>query len=179
MRSYLIEHGVCYLTLADRAYPKKLAYQARTPCLLVCSLSPVKLQYLEELAKEFYLQNSTQTASASRPYAFIKFDTFIQKTKKLYLDTRTQRNVSKLQEELAEIQGIVTRNINDVLQSGERLEAVAAMGSALGAESRRYAARAKDLSRQALLRQWLPAIVIAAVVIGLLLLRAALRWLQR
>ena len=139
---------------------------------------PAPLQYLEELAKEFYLQNGTQTASASRPYAFIKFDTFIQKTKKLYLDTRTQRNVSKLQEELAEIQGIVTRNINDVLQSGERLEAVAAMGSALGAESRRYAARAKDLSRQALLRQWLPAIVVAVVVLVLLLLRVGLRWLQ-
>ncbi len=145
--------------------------------LLNLSLTP-PAQYLEELAKEFYLQNGTQTASASRPYAFIKFDTFIQKTKKLYVDTRTQRNVSKLQEELAEIQGIVTRNINDVLQSGERLEAVAAMGSTLGAESRRYAARAKDLSRQALLRQWLPAIVVAAVVLGLLLLRAALRWLQ-
>ena len=29
--SYLIEHGVCYLTLADRAYPKKLAYQASWP----------------------------------------------------------------------------------------------------------------------------------------------------
>ena len=117
------------------------------------------------------MQNGTQTASTSRPYAFIKFDTFIQKTKKLYLDTRTQRNVSKLNEELAEIQGIVTRNIADVLQAGEKLEAVAAMGSALGAESRRYAARAKDLSRQALLRQWLPAIVVAAVVVGLLLLR--------
>ena len=163
---------MCYLTLADRAYPRKLAYQARSSCIASLPNPLTLLQYLEELAKEFYLQNGTQTASATRPYAFIKFDTFIQKTKKLYLDTRTQRNVSKLQEELAEIQGIVTRNINDVLQSGERLEAVAAMGSVLGAESRRYAARAKDLSRQALLRQWLPVIAVAAVVLLLLVLRA-------
>ena len=59
-----------------------------------------------------------------------------------------------------------------MLQSGERLENVAAMSSALGAESRRYAARAKDLSRQALLRQWLPVIVVGGVVLALLLLRA-------
>jgi len=156
-RSYLIEHGVCYLTLAERAYPKKLAYQ-----------------YLEELAKEFYLQNGTQTAGASRPYAFIKFDTFIQKTKKLYLDTRAARNVSKLNEELAEIQAIVTRNIADVLASGERLEAVAALGSVLGAESRKYAAKARDLSRQALLRQWMPVIVFAGLALFLLLARWAL-----
>ena len=30
-------------------------------------------------------------------------DTFIQKTKKLYLDTRTQRNISKLNSEIAEV----------------------------------------------------------------------------
>ena len=36
-RSYIIEHGVCYLTIADRSYPKKLAYQVpalpTTACL--------------------------------------------------------------------------------------------------------------------------------------------------
>ncbi len=130
-------------------------------------------QYLEELSREFYLQNGAQLGAASRPYAFIKFDTFIQRTKKLYLDTRTQRNVSKLQEDLAEIQGIVTRNIADVLGAGERLENVSQMSSQLSAESIKYATRARALSRQALLRQWLPLGVVVAVVTALL----ALRWL--
>ena len=39
----------------------------------------------------------------SRAPLLLRADTFIQKTKKLYLDTRTQRNVSKLNSEIAEV----------------------------------------------------------------------------
>ena len=49
-------------------------------------------------------------------------DTFIQKTKKLYLDTRTQRNIAKLSEDLNEVHSIMTRNIAEVLGQGERLD---------------------------------------------------------
>ena len=49
-------------------------------------------------------------------------DKFIQKTRKLYLDTRTQRNVNKLNEELVEVQSIMTKNIQEVLGQGEKLE---------------------------------------------------------
>lgn len=161
---YLIEADVCYLTLTDRGYPKKLAYQ-----------------YLEELQSEFSRLYGQQLESIARPYAFIKFgaatcsaevagqsapvprlapsppllcvslklysaygvravsppqlrgwpdsavrarvpDTFIQKTKKLYLDTRTQRNIAKLSEDLNEVHSIMTRNIAEVLGQGERLD---------------------------------------------------------
>ena len=53
---YLIAADVCYLTLADRSYPKKLAYQ-----------------YLEELQSEFTSLYGQQIEAAARPYAFIKF----------------------------------------------------------------------------------------------------------
>jgi hypothetical protein len=49
-------------------------------------------------------------------------DTFIQKTKKLYLDTRTQRNITKLSQDIAEVHTVMTRNIQDVLGQGERLD---------------------------------------------------------
>lgn len=49
-------------------------------------------------------------------------DTYIQKTKKLYMDTRTQRNISKLNEDLTEVHSIMTKNIQDVLGQGERLD---------------------------------------------------------
>ena len=45
------------------------------------------------------MRYGNEVESATRPYAFIKFDTFIQKTKKLYVDTRTQRNLNKLNDE--------------------------------------------------------------------------------
>ena len=53
---YLIEADVCYLTLTDRGYPKKLAYQ-----------------YLEELQSEFSRLYGPQIEGIARPYAFIKF----------------------------------------------------------------------------------------------------------
>ncbi|GFR51302.1 hypothetical protein Agub_g13665 [Astrephomene gubernaculifera] len=128
---YLIDGGVCYLTLTEKGYPKKLAFQ-----------------YLEELTNEFSRLYGQQVHTVSRPYAFIKFDTFIQKTKKLYLDTRTQRNLSKLNDDLAEVHSIMTRNIQEVLGQGEKLDSMAKMSSTLAAESKQYASRAKDLHRQ-------------------------------
>jgi vesicle transport protein SEC22 len=49
-------------------------------------------------------------------------DTFIQKTRKLYLDTRTQRNLAKLNDELYEVHQIMTRNVQEVLGVGEKLD---------------------------------------------------------
>ena len=54
--SYIIEGGVCYLTMCDRSYPKKLAFQ-----------------YLEDLQREFEKVNRSQIETVARPYAFIKF----------------------------------------------------------------------------------------------------------
>ena len=134
MYSYIIEGRVCYLTMCDRSYPKKLAFQ-----------------YLEDLKNEFERVNGNQIETAARPYAFIKFgmvpeftwqhcfclsfqilllynlcvfclDTFIQKTKKLYLDARTQRNLAKLNDELYEVHQIMTRNVQEVLGVGEKLD---------------------------------------------------------
>jgi len=49
-------------------------------------------------------------------------DTFIQRTKKLYQDTRTQRNIAKLNDELYEVHQIMTRNVQEVLGVGEKLD---------------------------------------------------------
>ena len=49
-------------------------------------------------------------------------DTFIQKTKKLYADTRTQRNIDRLNADISEVHSIMTRNIQEVLGHGERLD---------------------------------------------------------
>jgi hypothetical protein len=53
----LNQGGACFLTLAEKSYPKKLAYQ-----------------YLEELSNEFNrLYGGEQIDKVTRPYAFIKF----------------------------------------------------------------------------------------------------------
>ncbi|XP_020598774.1 25.3 kDa vesicle transport protein isoform X3 [Phalaenopsis equestris] len=179
---YIIEGRVCYLTMCDRSYPRKLIFQ-----------------YLEDLKNEFERVNGDQIETAARPYAFIKFgmsvymasfhsllelfcihfilfyfilfffsheDTFIQKTKKLYQDTHTQRNLAKLNDELYEVHQIMTRNVQEVLGVGQKLDQVSEMSSRLTSETRIYADKAKDLNRQALIRKWAP----VAIVIGVVLL---------
>jgi len=102
---YIIDVGVCILTLTEKAYPRRLAYD-----------------YLDELRTEFQVVHGKQVEVASRPYEFIRFDTFIQKTKKLYSDSRTQRNLDKLNSDLREVHSIMTKNINDVLGRGQTLD---------------------------------------------------------
>uniref|UniRef100_A0A0E0BZL8 Longin domain-containing protein n=1 Tax=Oryza meridionalis TaxID=40149 RepID=A0A0E0BZL8_9ORYZ len=146
---YIIEGHVCYLTMCDRSYPKKLAFQ-----------------YFEDLKNEFERVSGNQIETAARPYAFIKFDTFIQKTKKLYLDTRTQRNLVKLNDELYEVHQIMTRNVQEVLGVGEKLDQVSEMSNRLTSDTRIYAEKAKDLNRQALICKYAP----VAIVIGIVLM---------
>nr|CAB3477431.1 unnamed protein product [Digitaria exilis] len=157
--------------MCDRSYPKKLAFQ-----------------YLEDLKNEFERVNGNQIETAARPYAFIKFDTFIQKTKKLYLDTRTQRNLAKLNDELYEVHQIMTRNVQEVLGVGEKLDRkalitsrkliicmfgckVSEMSSRLTSDTRIYADKAKDLNRQALIRKYAPVAIVIGVVLILFWLR--------
>lgn len=151
---YIIEARVCYLTMCDRSYPKKLAFQ-----------------YLEELKNEFEKLYQSQVETVARPYAFIKFDTFIQKTRKLYLDTRTQRNLAKLNDDLYEVQQIMTRNVQEVLGVGEKLDQVSQMSSRLSSESRKYADKAKYLSRQAFIKKWAPVAIVLGVVFVFLWMR--------
>ena len=55
-------------------------------------------------------------------------DTFIQKTKKLFQDSRSARNLAKINDDLAEVHSIMTRNIAEVLGQGEQLDGARAHG---------------------------------------------------
>ena len=89
---------MCFLTLCDRGFNKKLAYS-----------------FLEDLSQEFYNLYGHKISTASRPYSFIEFDTYIQKSKKKFTDTRGLRNLNN---ELQDVQRIMVQNIDDVLQRG-------------------------------------------------------------
>mmetsp|Transcript_955 Transcript_955/g.1786 ORF Transcript_955/g.1786 Transcript_955/m.1786 type:complete len:120 (+) Transcript_955:535-894(+) len=106
-----------------------------------------------------------QVGSATRPYEFIRFDTFIQKTKKLYTDSRTQRNLDKLNSELKDVHSIMSKNINEVLSRGEKLDAVAEKSTRLTFESKKYANQATHANRMRVLRTYAPlGVVLFAIV---------------
>lgn len=118
---YLIENEVCYLVLAERTYSKRLAFS-----------------YLEDLAQEFHSQYGKRVGTVSRPYSFIEFDTYIQKAKKVFTDSRTRRNLSALNTELQDVQRIMVQNIDDVLQRGAVLSELDNKALNLSMHSQKY-----------------------------------------
>jgi len=152
--AYSIVNDVCYLTLCEKSYPKKLAFK-----------------FLEELQKEFDIQYADEITSAKRPYAFLKFDTFIQKTKKVYSDTRSQRNLNKVTEDLTEIREIMNKNITDILGRGETIDSVSKKSSELLVKSGLYKKQAKDLNTGMLLRKYAWLIIGLSIILLFLFIR--------
>ncbi|KAI4809170.1 vesicle-trafficking protein SEC22b-A [Pseudochaenichthys georgianus] len=126
---YLIAEGVCYLFLCDASFPKRMAFA-----------------YLEELHTEFYDQYGKRVTTVTRPYSFIEFDTYIQKTKRSYVDGRARRNFSSINTELQDVQRIMVANIEEVLQRGECLSALDTKASNLTSLSKKYRSDAKYLN---------------------------------
>ncbi|KAJ8875083.1 hypothetical protein PR048_022974 [Dryococelus australis] len=130
---YLIEHEVCYLVLAERNYSKRLAYS-----------------YLEDLAQEFHSQYGKRVNSVTRPYSFIEFDTYIQKAKKVFTDSRARRNLSTLNTELQDVQRIMVQNIDDVMQRGVILSELDNKAQNLSMLSQVYKKDATNLNTKSL-----------------------------
>lgn len=87
--------------LCEKNYSKRLAYS-----------------YLEDIAQEFHSQHGKRVNTVTRPYTFIEFDTYIQKAKKVFTDSRSRRNLNTINNQLQDVQRIMVQNIDDVLQRG-------------------------------------------------------------
>lgn len=126
---YLIAQGVCYLSLCEASFPKKMVFA-----------------YLEDLHNEFSDQYGRRVPGVTRPYSFIEFDTYIQKAKKTYIDSRARRNLGSINTELHDVQRIMAANIEEVLQRGEALSALDTKASNLSSLSKKYRSDAKYLN---------------------------------
>ncbi|KAI0921447.1 hypothetical protein AcW1_004583 [Taiwanofungus camphoratus] len=151
---YLISDNVVYLVIADKSYPRKLAFS-----------------YLDELSKEFVTSYGAKVETVRKPYAFVGFDTFMGKTARLYQDTRTASaagsNLDKLNDELQDVTRIMTKNMEELLWRGDSLDRMSHLSTSLRSESERYRKAARNVNVQAMLRQYAP---IGAVVLVLIIL---------
>jgi len=130
---YLIENEVCYLVLCERNYSKRIAYS-----------------YLEDIAQEFHSQYGKRVNTVTRPYAFIEFDTYIQKAKKAFNDGRSRRNMNALNNQLQDVQRIMVQNIDDVLQRGAVLSELDTKTQNLSMLSQKYKKDATHLNSKSL-----------------------------
>mmetsp|Transcript_24246 Transcript_24246/g.38205 ORF Transcript_24246/g.38205 Transcript_24246/m.38205 type:complete len:176 (+) Transcript_24246:170-697(+) len=160
---YLVRDMLVHLTLTERSYPKRLAFL-----------------YLDEIADAFLesLVNDhgeagwrTALATTARPYAFIKFDLIIQRRRKDFVDPTSRQNTTKLNEDLADIQSIMRKNINEVLDRGEKLENVGNISSNLVRESKKFKWGAKKLTWQAMVNQYGPMVAAGVFVVFVLYMK--------
>jgi len=162
---YMINNGICYLTLTDKGYPKRLAFL-----------------FLEEICRDFEADLQQEhgddwlrvVETVGRQYAFIKFDRVIQKKRRDFSDPNSQANSKKLNDDLHAIHNIMRKTIDDVLDRGNKLESVSEMSKNLAADSKKYKWGAKKLSIMALWRQWAPLAAIG--VLALIVLTVRFLW---
>jgi vesicle transport protein SEC22 len=138
---YIIRDSICFLCICDQSYPRKLAFT-----------------YLEDIAQEFTTTypSGQYLSSTLRPYAFVEFDTYIQRTKKTYQDSRASANLDKLNDELKDVTKVMTKNIEDLLYRGDSLERMGEMSGRLREDSKKYRKAAVRINWELLLKQYGP-----------------------
>ena len=133
--------------------------------------------YLDDVKNTFlnYLQNEhkdewrTVIATMARPYAFARFDKEIQQKRRQYdnqsgnLDSYNQIN-----ESLIDIQNIMRKNIDEVVQRVEKLDHVSDASLQMLDDSKKFKWGAKKLNYVTLLKKYAPlaglVIFVAAVL---------------
>eukprot|EP00730_Choanoeca_flexa_P018327 TRINITY_DN8903_c0_g1_i2.p2 TRINITY_DN8903_c0_g1~~TRINITY_DN8903_c0_g1_i2.p2 ORF type:complete len:215 (+),score=42.45 TRINITY_DN8903_c0_g1_i2:1754-2398(+) len=145
---YIIEAGVCYLVLCDAKFSKKLAYG-----------------YLEEIQREFHELYGSRVDTAARPYAFIEFDGRMKKLKRSYEDSRATNRLDKINSELQDVQRIMVKNIDDVLERDGQLDTLSSKASALRDQSSKYLKDAKQLKWKAMLQKYGPIAATSTIVL--------------
>ena len=158
----MIESGICYLTLTDRGYNKRLAF---------LFLEEISRDFVNYLTMEHGDEWQKRVDTVGRQYAFIKFDQSIQKKRREYSDPNSSANMRRLNDDLASIHNVMRKTIDDVLDRGNKLDDVSEMSKNLANESKQYKWGAKKLSAMALWRQYAPFLVVIAVIILIILFR--------
>uniref|UniRef100_A0A669DUY5 SEC22 homolog B, vesicle trafficking protein a n=1 Tax=Oreochromis niloticus TaxID=8128 RepID=A0A669DUY5_ORENI len=123
----LIAQGVCYLTLCEASFPKKMAFE-----------------YLEDLRKKFYDQYGEAVPTVTRPYSFTEFDmALITFKKKPSVSSTLRRTLANINKELDDIQKIMAANIDEVLQRDSLCDQKV---SNLSSYTKEYRSNTKDVN---------------------------------
>jgi len=147
---YMVRDTLCFLTMAESSYPKRTAF---------LYLEEIADIILNELLKEFGNEWRTQVDTTARPFRFIHYDPVIQRKQREFREPKSQQNNSKLNDDLSEIQNIMKKNIDEILNRGEKLDYVSNISQELQQKSKDFKWGAKKLTWQARLQQYGPVVV--------------------
>ena len=145
---YMIESGICYLTLAGKSFPKRLAF---------VFLDEIHKLFLEELKRHYgtgSVDYRSQIETIQKPYFFITFDRTVQRKRTEFRDPNSTSAVAKLNEGLAEVNTIVRKSLEEMVARGDALEDVSGRATTLRDEAKKFEKSAKYLNWQAMVRKY-------------------------
>jgi vesicle transport protein SEC22 len=157
---FMVRDSLCFLAMTEASYPKRVAF------LYLDEVSDV---ILGELVSEFGNDWRSQVDKAARPFQYIHYDPMIQRKQREFRDARQQNN--KLQDDLNEIQSVMKKNIDEILNRGEKLDHVSTISQDLQAKSKTFKWGAKKLTWQARLQQYGPMVAGSAFVLVVIYLK--------
>eukprot|EP00543_Licmophora_paradoxa_P008661 CAMPEP_0202453202 /NCGR_PEP_ID=MMETSP1360-20130828/11223_1 /ASSEMBLY_ACC=CAM_ASM_000848 /TAXON_ID=515479 /ORGANISM="Licmophora paradoxa, Strain CCMP2313" /LENGTH=162 /DNA_ID=CAMNT_0049072229 /DNA_START=79 /DNA_END=567 /DNA_ORIENTATION=+ len=156
--------------MTETTYPKRSAF---------LYLEEIADLILEELVKEFGHDWRSEVDTTARPFRFIHYDPIIQRKQREYKDVRggaangsannnNNNNNNQLNNDLSDIQNIMRKNIDEILNRGERLDHVSNISNELQQKSKDFKWGAKKLTWQARLQQYGP-VVAGTSFVGLVI----------
>ncbi|KAH3677225.1 hypothetical protein WICMUC_001806 [Wickerhamomyces mucosus] len=149
---YLLENSIIYFVICEKSYPRKLSFS-----------------YLTEISNEFFQSHGVDSLKPNtRPYAFVSFDNYMQKTKKIYQDQRAQSNLDRLNNELADVKSVLSKNIEDLLYRGDSLDKMSDLSSSIRQESKKYRKAAHKINIDLLIQKYIPIIGIGLIFVFLI-----------
>ncbi|QDS76784.1 hypothetical protein FKW77_002168 [Venturia effusa] len=150
---YLVKDSVIFLCICDQSYPRKVAFT-----------------YLSDISSEFtsIYPSGQYLSSTAKSYGYIEFDTYIQKAKRSYQDSRATQNLDKLNDELKDVTKVMTKNIEELLYRGDSLDKMGEMSGRLREDSRKYKKAAVKINWDAMLAKVSVVFLNTALIWGLI-----------
>jgi vesicle transport protein SEC22 len=136
------------LTLAAENYPRQLAYQ-----------------FLESIHGEFKNSHGAKVNFYSRPYQALTFEPALNRIRREYLDPRAPKNLAKLNENLTDIHNIMKKNIEEVLQRGEKLDSIGKKAGNLKDDSKKFRKQAEWARFMTEVQKYAPIAVVILIVL--------------
>jgi vesicle transport protein SEC22 len=189
---YMSRENLCFLCLTEDSYPKRLAFlyleevadtllqemvreygngvSFTLYCIVLLCIVSLKIHSsASHFIVVFVLFLSPQwrdiVDQAARPFQFIHYDPIIQRKQREFRDQDEHKNNSRLNEDLSEIQSIMKKNIDEILNRGEKLDHVSNISNELKMKSKDFKWGAKKLTWQARMQQYGPMFLGASMVL--------------
>ncbi|KAI3384802.1 hypothetical protein SNEBB_006340 [Seison nebaliae] len=127
---YINEKHISYICLCESQFDRNSAFS-----------------FLEEIALAFEQRHGQEVFTATRPFSFIEFDSFISEVRKKYMSNMGTSNLNRLNNDLQDVQKIMVQNIDDVLSRGVAVDLVQDKATKLNEMATTYRQNADKLNK--------------------------------